>query len=51
MITIKYSIKDCKNGRNGQNAGNIWTWTAPTPHPTKFNIVTLNETTTKIQSK
>jgi len=33
MNTIKYSIKDCENGRNGQNAGNIWTWTGPQPHP------------------
>jgi hypothetical protein len=40
MNTIKYSTKDCENGRNGQNAGNIWTWTGPP----KFNIVTLNET-------
>lgn len=38
MNTIKYPIKECENGRNGQNAGNIWAWTGPA----KFNIVTLN---------
>jgi len=34
---IKYSIKDCENGRHRQNAENIWRWM----DPTKFNIVTL----------
>jgi hypothetical protein len=43
MKAIKYCIKDCENGRNGQNAENLWTWTGPP----KFNIIALNKTKQK----